>query len=158
MGQYICQEKISDDHKRHSFRHCAQYVFGGLCALAGLVALVLMMLNRNRSVTADSEAYYPKPSVKVPFADVFRIDTRKWRRKGLAYAYHRADGGGESKAVIDDLKFIGSQKILDRMLAKFEGELIEEVIDEEAEGDGAGTDGVPNESQEGREEEGGKLT
>ena len=129
-----------------------QYIFGGLCAAAGLVALVRMMLNRNRSVTADSEAYYPKPSVKVPFADVFRIDTRKWRRKGLAYAYHRADGGDERKAVIDDLKFVGSQQILDRMLGKFEGELIEEVIDDEPEDGGDGVADAP-EGSDGRHEE-----
>ena len=110
-----------------------QYVIGGLCALAGLVAFVLMVLNKSRAVSADEEAYYPKPSVKVPFADVFKIDTRKWRRKGLAYAYYKTGRGDEKKAVLDDLKFVGSQGILDRMLGAFEGELIEEVIEEDDE-------------------------
>lgn len=108
-----------------------QYVIGALCAAAGLVALGLMLLNRHRSVKADDQAYYPKPAVKVPFSDVFKIDTRKWRRKGLAYAYYRTDSDDEKRAVIDDLKFVGSQAILDRMIDNFEGELVEEVIEGE---------------------------
>ena len=117
-----------------------QYVIGALCGAAGLFVLVLMVLNRDRSVSADAEAYYPKPSVKVPFADVYKIDTRKWRRKGLAYAYYRSDSSEENKAVLDDLKFVGSQAILDRMLVNFEGELFEEVIDDDDEA-GEGSEG-----------------
>lgn len=106
-----------------------QYVIGSLCATAGLVVLVLMLLNRHRSVRADGEAYYPKPTVRVPFSEIFKVDTRKWRRKGLAYAYYRTESDDEKRAVVDDLKFVGSQAILDRLLANFEGELIEEVIE-----------------------------
>jgi hypothetical protein len=62
---------------------------------------------------------------------VFKIDTRKWRRKGLAYAYYRSESGEEKKAVLDDLKFVGSQAILDRMMENFEGELFEEVHDDD---------------------------
>ena len=106
-----------------------QYVIGSLCTTAGLVVLVLMLLNRQRSVSADGEAYYPKPTVRVPFSEVFKVDTRKWRRKGLAYAYYRTESDDEKRAVVDDLKFVGSQAILDRILANFEGELIEEVTE-----------------------------
>ena len=117
-----------------------QHVIGGLCAAAGVIALIMMLLNKNRSVSADGEAYYPKPSTKVPFSDIFRIDTRKWRRKGLAYAFYKEAGGDEKKAVLDDLKFVGSQSILDRMLENFEGELIEEVVDDEDEEEAAEPD------------------
>ena len=54
-----------------------QLVIGAACALGGLVALGMMGLNRSRAVSADDEAYYPKPSVKVSYDAVFKIDTRK---------------------------------------------------------------------------------
>lgn len=108
-----------------------QYIFGGACAVGGIIALIVMLMNRNRSVKADGDAYYPKTSLRIPFSDVHKIDTRKWRRKGLAYAYYKSSAGEEKKAVIDDLKFEGSQAILDRLKDNFEGELIEEFLDEE---------------------------
>lgn len=117
-----------------------QYLIGALCSAGGLVALGLLLLNRDRSVTADRVAYFPKPNIKVPYADVFKIDTRKWRRKGLAYVHYRDGSDDERKAVIDDLKFVGSQAILDRMVDNFEGELIEEVIEEDEAGESAGAE------------------
>ena len=125
-----------------------QYVFGGLCAVAGLSVLGIMLLNRNRTITADATAYYPKPDVKVPFDDIFRIDTRKWRRKGLAYAFYNTPTGDENKASVDDLKFVGAQKILDRMLKiKPDAEVAEEFDD-----DGEPAEDAPEEGPESASE------
>lgn len=130
-----------------------QYFFGGLCAASGLFVLVLMLLNRNRSITADALAYYPKPSVKIPYSHIFKVDTRKWRRKGLAYAFHRSGEGEEKKAIIDDLKFVGAQKILDRILKNLKegSEVIEEEADEE---DNEGEIAVTKTTEEVGEKEG----
>ena len=65
---------------------------------------------------------------EVRFADVFRVDKRKWDNKGLAYVYHRSGGAGK-RAVVDDLKYDGAGRVLDRLLAQFNGELIEKVQD-----------------------------
>ena len=126
-----------------------QYAIGGLCAAAGLTVLIIMLLNRNRSISADGEAYYPKPATKVPFADVFRLDTRKWRRKGLAYAYYKDGEGEEQKAVLDDLKFVGTERILDRLMDNFEGELVEEVVEEEDDDSDGGEESDADPAPEG---------
>ena len=120
----------------HSPSDISQQIFiGSACGIGGLAVFLVMILNRKRAVSADAEAYFPKPSQRVPYDKVFKIDTRKWRRKGLAYAYYK-EGEDEKKAVLDDLKFVGSQAILDRMVDSFEGEIIEEVIEEDEDEDG----------------------
>jgi hypothetical protein len=65
--------------------------------------------------------------VQIRYADVFRVDKRKWEHKGLAYAWYRTQGGAEKREVFDDLKFGGADKVLERLLASFSGELIEKV-------------------------------
>jgi len=113
-----------------------QIYFGSACGIGGIAVLIVMLLNRKRAVSADGEAYFPKPNKRVPYEKVFKIDTRKWRRKGLAYAYYKDESGEEKKAVLDDLKYVGSQEILDRMVGSFEGELIEELVEEDDEEEG----------------------
>jgi hypothetical protein len=55
------------------------------------------------------------------------VDKRKWEHKGLAYAWYRTQGGAEKREVFDDLKYAGADKVLERLLARFSGELIEKV-------------------------------
>lgn len=115
----------------------------GMFAAAALV-VVVFLLNKGKVLKADGEALYTPAGQRVAFADVFRIDRRKWDHKGLAYAFHREDGKGRSrKATIDDLKFQGADRILKRLLSHFEGELIDRIPDEdddrrEEDGDAAG--------------------
>ena len=69
---------------------------------------------------------------KVFFADAFKVDKRLWDNKALAYVWHRPAGGNEVRAVIDDLKFDGAGRALDRLLSQFKGELIEKVAEPSA--------------------------
>lgn len=102
--------------------------------LGGLIVGVLLLLNRNKTLQGGEDHFITPEGRRVAFDEVFRIDKRKWDNKGLAYAWYREGGSGpERKAVIDDLKFDGAGRILDRLLASFSGELIEKVADEPAE-------------------------
>jgi hypothetical protein len=72
--------------------------------------------------------------LKVAFADVFRVDKRKWDKQGLAYAWYKTGGESrEKKAVIDDLMYGGADQVLTRLLGRFNGELIEKVAEPEPE-------------------------
>lgn len=109
-----------------------QFYWGG----AGVVALLLVGLNtlyyRNRKLVGHADHLITPSGTRVAYADVFRVDKRKWDIKGLAYAYYREGGTGpEKKAKIDDLMFDGAVRVLDRLLVHFKGELIEKVPDPE---------------------------
>lgn len=124
------------DPKYHSKSEITgQYAFAfGLWAIA-LGTLIWTLINKNRKLTADSESFTTDTGTKVPFVDVFRIDKRKWDNKGLGYAYYRSEGGAEKRATIDDLKYVGADQILDRLMENFEGELVERVTDEVEDGE-----------------------
>ncbi|MEM8953979.1 MAG: hypothetical protein AAGD22_07510 [Verrucomicrobiota bacterium] len=113
----------------------------GLYAVGGII-IAITLLNARKMVSADDEAYVTAKGKRVPFDTIYRIDKRKWDNKGLAYAYYKEGADRKQKAVIDDLKFDGAGKILDRMLMGFDGELVERVYidddedDAEADGDG----------------------
>lgn len=111
-----------------------QFWWGGGTILGALVVGVLVLLNRNKVLRGGADHFITPEGTTVRFADAFKVDTRKWDQKGLAYVWFRdGDGGKDQKAVIDDLKFGGADMILSALLAKFSGELIEKVADDEDE-------------------------
>jgi hypothetical protein len=95
------------------------------CGVVAVGILVTFLFNRGRTLRADREAFYTPSGRRIPFASVFRIDRRKWKNKGLAIIHYRDGDGTEKKAVIDDLKFGGADRILERLLSQFSGELID---------------------------------
>ncbi len=107
-----------------------QFFFGALCIAVGLAVLGTMFINRGRSIRADEQGFYTDKGDRILFESAFRIDKRKWDNKGLAYVYHRDSEDKEKRAVIDDLKYDGADKILTRLLDNFEGELVERVSNE----------------------------
>lgn len=111
-----------------------QFWWGGGTILGSLIVGVLLLLNRNKTLQGGDDHFVTPEGRRIAFAEVFRIDKRKWDNKGLAYAWYREGGSGpERKAVIDDLKFDGAGRILNRLLVSFSGELIEKVADESVE-------------------------
>ncbi|MFN0130872.1 MAG: hypothetical protein ACKV19_29775 [Verrucomicrobiales bacterium] len=94
--------------------------------LGALAVLVTFLINRGKKLTADADTFTPAGSrTPIPFASVTRVDKTRWKHKGLAYAYYKDAGGAERKAVIDDLKFAGADQVLDRLLGRFGGEIID---------------------------------
>ncbi len=104
------------------------YLAGALLVMLAIMAIRLFR-ERNDKLIGHADHMIMPDGRRVNYADAFRLDTRKWDDKGLASVWYREDGS-ERKAVIDDLKFDGAGKVLDRLRASFHGELIESVPDE----------------------------
>ena len=125
---YAAQNGWAEDPKLYSDREIAeQFWFGyGCLAGAGIVGIIVL-LNRRKVLRGEADHWMTSSGVTIRYADVFRVDKRKWEHKGLAYAWYRPVGGAEKCAVIDDLKFGGADQILTRLLSRFSGELIEKI-------------------------------
>lgn len=97
------------------------------------VTFLWMGFSSRRRLSADVDAVTTEGGVRVPFKSVFEIDTRKWDKKGLAYAKYHNEDGAERRAVIDDLKYKEADQVLERLLSNFNGRLIEKVKEERQE-------------------------
>lgn len=114
--------------KRHTQKEVDEQLWWGLGTGAVALALLLVLLaNRRKTLRGGRDHFVTPAGETVRFADVFRVDKRPWEQKGLAYVWHRPGGARERKAVIDDLKFGGAHRILERLLAGFQGELVEKL-------------------------------
>jgi hypothetical protein len=111
-----------------------QFYFGYGCVAAALAVGVIVLLRKNTVLRGEADHFVTPGGLKVAFADVFRVDKRKWDKQGLAYAWYKTGGESrEKKAVIDDLMYGGADQVLTRLLARFNGELIEKVTEPEPE-------------------------
>jgi len=121
----------ASDPKKYSAEEIEQqFYWGGAVLLAGLFTGTLLLLNRNQTFVGHLDHMVMPNGKKVRYDSAYKVDKRKWDNKGLAYVYYReSEGAASMKAVIDDLKFGGADKILDRLLENFSGELIEKVQD-----------------------------
>ncbi len=140
--QYAAMNGWPEKPKRHTQKEVDEQLWWGLgTGAVALALLTVMLLNRNKVLRCGGDHWITPEGETVSFADVFRVDKRPWDQKGLAYVWHRpGEGGRERKAVIDDLKYGGAHRVLERLLAGFRGELIEKVaaVGEEAESDVSG--------------------
>jgi len=116
-------------HSRNEIEQ--QYYWGSVMLLGAVIAGILVLINHNKIFVGQEEHMIMPNGKIVSYADVFKVDKRKWDKKGLAHVYYRSEGAGaEHHVVIDDLKFEGAGKVLDRLLKHFNGELIEKVDDD----------------------------
>jgi len=125
---YAAKKGWKEEPKLYSEREIAEqfyYAYG--CFAGTLIAGILILLNRSKTLRGEAEYWVSPEGVQIRYADVFRVDKRKWEHKGLAYAWYRTQGGAEKRTVFDDLKYGGAGKVLERLLARFSGELIEKV-------------------------------
>jgi len=127
---YAAQNGWDEDPKLYTEREIAeQFWFGYGCLGGALIAGVVLLLNWRKYLQGEADHWVTPEGVKVAFADVFRIDKRKWEHKGLAYAWYKTESGAQKRAIFDDLKFNGADRVLARLQACFSGELIEKVVD-----------------------------
>ncbi|MBL9132625.1 MAG: hypothetical protein JNG86_15575, partial [Verrucomicrobiaceae bacterium] len=126
---YAASNNWKEDPHMFTEREVAeQFYFGYGCLAMALVVGVVVLLRKNTVLRGEADHFVTPDGVKVAFADVFRVDKRKWDKQGLAYAWFKMGGEGkERKAVIDDLMYGGADKVLDRLLSRFNGDLIEKV-------------------------------
>jgi len=129
---YAAQNGWEEEPKHFTDKEIAeQFYFAYGCFAAAVISLILILLNRGKVLRGEAAHWVTPEGVQIPYADVFRVDKRKWEHKGLAYAWYRVQGV-EKRAVIDDLKFGGADRVLERLLASFSGELIEKVSESES--------------------------
>ncbi len=142
FNEYRLQANIKKDVPEHDFperKITEQWVVFGVCAVLTLGALFVLLRTLGRSMAIDGEAFYPPSGGKVPFADLARLDLRKWDTKGLAFAWAKTPSGGERKLRIDGLTYGGfkkedgepAERLMRRLKENFSGELIEYVTEPE---------------------------
>jgi hypothetical protein len=125
---YAAKKGWEEEPKLYSEREIAEQFYYACGCLAGaLIAGILILRNRGKVLLGEADHWVSPEGVPIRYADVFRVDKRKWEHKGLAYAWYRTQGGAEKREVFDDLKYAGADKVLERLLARFSGELIEKV-------------------------------
>lgn len=125
---YAAQNGWEEEPKLYSEREVAEQFWSAfVCLLGVLIAGVVVLLNRSKVLRGEADHWITPEGERIAFADVTRIDKRKWEHKGLAYAWHRTAAGVTKRAVLDDLKFAGTDKVLARLLSRFNGELIEKI-------------------------------
>lgn len=128
---YSAQLGWNENVKKHSEEEIAQqFLWGGAMLAVALFVGLKVLLDFNKKLIGHPELMIMPNGAEVRFADVFKVDKRKWPVKGLAYVFYRS-GGTERRAVVDDLKYGGADKVLERLIASFKGELIEKAPDED---------------------------
>ena len=88
----------------------------------------------------NSRGYYPPGGDVIPFEKIIRLDKRKWETKGLATLTY-LDGEEEKKTKIDGMVYgqfkseegAPAESLFQKVLSKFQGELIELVEEEDEE-------------------------
>ena len=91
-----------------------------------------------RSISADDEALYTQTGKRIPYAEMVRIDKRRWNTKGMALVYYK-EGGEEKKAKIDGMVYgqfkkengEPAEKLFNHIMENFKGEVLEYVEDDE---------------------------
>jgi hypothetical protein len=140
FDQYRLEANIKKDVPEHDYpaqKIFEQWVVFWICLALTTGALFMLVRTLGRSMAIDGEAFFPAAGGKVPFADLTRLDLRKWDTKGLAFAWAKTPAGGERKLRIDGLTYGGfkkeqdepAERLMRRLKANFSGELIEYVTD-----------------------------
>lgn len=149
-ASYAAQRGWPEHPKKHSEAEIfQQFEWGGAMLLLALVVLVHVLMTRGKKLIGHEQHMIMPNGAEVRFAEVYKVDKRKWDNKGLAYVYHRT-GGASRRAVVDDLKYDGAGRVMDRLLDRFTGELIEKIPDaneEESPPPGSGDDAAVEKTQ-----------
>jgi len=133
-----------------------QFYSAGVTGVLILVALFILLRTMRRSITADEEALYTQDGKRIVYADMVRIDKRKWETKGLALIYYN-EGGAERKVKIDGMVYgqfkeedgAPAEKLFNYVMDRFKGEVIEYLDDAQENEDG---DDGANDSESAAEE------
>lgn len=142
-ADYAAPRSWPENPKHHSEDEIRQQFYWGAAMLLGAaIAGALVLRNHNKVLIGHADHMVVPNGVRVRYDDVFRVDKRKWDNKGLAQVHYREGEGRVRRVTIDDLMFGGAEKVLNRLLSSFKGELIEKLPEEEVPSDVAATAGT----------------
>ncbi len=112
-----------------------QWIVFGFCAALAVVAGFFLLRTIKRSISVDSEAVTTQQGKRIPYADLKKLDLRKWDTKGLAFIdYEGASGRGKIR--IDGLTYGGfkkendepAERLMRQIRSRFSGEIIEYAV------------------------------
>lgn len=109
-----------------------QFYSAGVTGVLMVITLFIMLRTMRRSISADEEALYTQDGRRIAYADMVRIDKRKWETKGLALIYYK-EGETEKKAKIDGMVYgqfkeedgAPAEQLFKYVMDRFKGEVIE---------------------------------
>jgi hypothetical protein len=81
-----------------------QYIFGALCLLLAIPALITYVRSKNKWVESTDGGLTTSWGQSIQFGDVFELDKKRWANKGIAKAYYKSEGRVRY-FVFDDFKF-----------------------------------------------------
>ena len=117
-----------------------QFIAMTVCGVLILITLFFLIRTMRRKISADEEALHIQDGKRIPYADMLRIDKRKWDTKGLALVHYK-DRGSEKTAKIDGMVYgqfkeedgAPAEKLFAYVMERFKGEVIEYVDADEEE-------------------------
>jgi hypothetical protein len=134
-------QQVDPDEDAKSKRKINEQIWAAAaCFVFTALTSFFLIRTKGRVMKVDDEGYYPPGGSLIPFSDMTRLDKRKWETKGLATLTYRS-GGEEKKAKIDGMVYgqfkeeegAPAEALFQKVLANFEGELVELVADDEDE-------------------------
>lgn len=105
-----------------------QFRWGSALLIISALFTLWMLREMRRVITADDEKFVgiartlpPFNALrKVAFASVIGVDKRRWDKKGIALIFYKDAAGTRRSVIVDDYKYAGSEKILQRCEAIIE--------------------------------------
>lgn len=105
-----------------------QFHWGSGLLIIAIFFVAWMLREMHRVITADDEnflgigrAFPPFNGLReVAFASVIGVDKRRWEKKGIAVVFYKDERGIRRSVIVDDYKYAGSEKILQRCEAVIE--------------------------------------
>ena len=103
-----------------------------ICAVLSGTAGFFLVRTLRRSISVDGQAIVAQDGRRVLFADLKKLDLRKWDTKGIAFLYYEG-ASGEGKIRVDGLTYGGfaqkdgepAERLMRQIRANFSGEIIE---------------------------------
>ncbi len=139
--EYSEEHKLSSKPPEKAFsakKIGEQIIVFYICLALALVTLFFLLRTTRRSLRADDEGIVTVKGTRVPYADMKRLDLRKWASKGIAFIDYAGESGS-GRARIDGLTYGGfkeerdepAERLMERIRANFSGELVEYSTEEE---------------------------
>lgn len=110
------KKEYKHEHVKDQRQLNEQFWWAGGLALIGLGFLGKIVLDRKKVLAYDDTALISPEGKRVPLESIKEIDTAKWEKKGLGYVRYE-ENGELRKLVLDDLKYDGAEKVLEKAQA-----------------------------------------
>lgn len=105
-----------------------QFRWGTGLLIISVIFLLWMLREMHRVILSDDEKFIGIARTIPPFnalrevryESVFGIDKRRWDKKGIAVVFYKTDSGSRAAVIVDEYKYAGSERILERCEAVIE--------------------------------------